>query len=194
VVDAKVKVVGAKAIRNRLNRQKLGSLTKAMHERISKVWQEAGDAFIREAIRQVLVETGMSAASFFPLSRAIKLASSQRFVTSHISSNPKIPPKKGIATFPSGKRVGGTQSIATGKRFGKAAFRFNLGSADRPVFRFQFLTLVFQLAFHEPTQKALDLGFDAFQDVVNRRVLIIFRATLREFLTPRRRAARILGI
>lgn len=188
----RARAVGIKAIRKRLGNQKLGPLTTEMHTRMIAIWQTAGEAFIRAAMIQVLIETGMSAASFFPLSRAINLPGAAAIIDEKLSQKKKDSLKT-IKKFPSGKPGPGRRSIASGKAVGKDAFLFTFGKPKRLVLTFQFVTLVFQLAFHEASQKAVKTGFDAFKIIIKRDLTPVFRLTLRRHLTLRRGARRILG-
>jgi hypothetical protein len=186
------KVAGVKALRKRLGSQALGPLTRDMHQRMIAIWQIAGEAFIRAAMTQVLIETGMSAASFFPLSRAINLPGAAAIVDAKLATKKKESLKP-IKKFPSGKPGPGRRSIASGKRVGKDAFLFSFGSPAAPVLTFQFVTLVFQLAFHEPSRNAVKTGFNAFKIIVKRDLRPVFGITLRRHLTLRKGARRVLG-
>lgn len=186
------KTFGDKALRKRIKKQKIGSITKTLHKRLSVLWRNAADAYIRAAITRVLVETGMSAASFFPLSRAIKRRGSTKAISQHINSAPgKIDSRKGILTFPSGKIVPGIRSVASGNAVGQDAHRFDLGTPKKPIFRFQFSTVVVQLAIHEPNQNALDFGRAAFNDIIQRDFIPLMSVSLRDFLSLRPRTRRI---
>jgi hypothetical protein len=188
----RAKVVGVEAIRQRLDNKFMQPLTKTMHKRISRLWRDAGSAFIRAAMTRVLVETGMSAASFFPLSRAIKRPEAAAAIKARLAEK-KVASLAGIKRFPSGKRGPGRRSEIAGKAVGADAFIFEFGTPSDPVLQFQFVTLVFQLAFHEPSEKAVKAGFEAFKVVLNSQIRPIFAVTLRQFLIQTPGARRVLG-
>ncbi len=184
-----VRIQGLKAVRQNLQKKRLGPLTKTLHRRLEVIWRNAADAFLREVIRKTLIETGMSLASFLPLSRAIRRANTTRIIQARTSGRPNL---EGIPEFPSGERVPGKKGVSAGIRKGRDAFIFNTGSPTRPVFRFQFSTLVFQFAFHEPSQGALDAGFAAFTEVIEKDFPLVMFGTLVEFLTPKPRVKSFL--
>ena len=188
----RAKAAGVEVIRKRLDSKIVKPLSKTMHTRITRLWRDAGEAFIRAAMVQVLVETGMSAASFFPLSRAIKRPQAAAAITQKLSEK-KVSSLASIKAFPSGKRGPGRRSEASGKAVGQDAFIFEFGTPADPILRFQFVTLVFQLAFHEPSKKAVKTGFEAFKVVLKREILPIFAATLRQFLIQTPGARKVLG-
>ncbi len=184
---------GIRSLRQRLASGKLPQLTKEMFVNTKNVWRNAADAFIRAAVTQVLVETGMSAASFFPLSRAIKKSGAKTAIQSRISGGLKKTSLKGIKTFPSGKLISGRRSARSGNKAGKDAFIFTTGSQAKPVLTFQFVTVVFQFAFHEPSEKAIETGFNAFKEVINRDLSKIYLFTIRKHLGLKIRTKRITG-
>ena len=68
-----VDIAGIKALRGQLN--KLGNkkqLTEALRGRLVDAWISGVNQFIRVAVQRVKVDTGMTAATFLALSRAIK--------------------------------------------------------------------------------------------------------------------------
>lgn len=185
MADIQAKAIGFKLAIRRLRQAKNQRIAKRLHELLSELWSDAGEALIRAAISQVLVETGMSAASFFPLSRAIKRVGASQEIISHISSNRTLESSPGIPEFPSGKRVSGERGIRAGVSRGTKAFEFSFGTPSKPIFQFEFATLVFQLAFHERTQKVLGIGKSAFWDYVMREASKVTRTVLAEFLRRR---------
>lgn len=188
-----VKTVGIRAIRKKLGRARLGPLTKTMHNRMTILWRNAAEAFIRAAVRHVLVESGMSAASFFPLSRAIKRVKAASVIRSRVAEGGPSS-RKSIATLPTGAVGTGRPSPSAGEKLGKKAFRFNVGGPRRPVFEFQFTTVVFQHAFHEPNLggNSLSVGLDAFNESLKEKFLKIMALTLSEFLGLKKTTRRIV--
>ena len=63
------RVTGFKVLQSRL--QRMQNLEEIGYRQIQRAWGLATQAFIRASLARVLVETGMSAATYFPLSRAI---------------------------------------------------------------------------------------------------------------------------
>ena len=187
----RVTTVGFKSIRKRLTQTRLGPLTKRVHSAMVVQWRNAADAFIRAAVRQVLVETGMSAASFFPLSRAIKRVKAVTAVRAKTARGNPLPNKR-AALLPNGRRASFPPSPQAGVALGQDAFQFDTGTPTNPVFTFQFSTVVFQHAFHEPSQNSLAAGQDAFTVEINRRFLTIVSQVLSQFLILRPRTRRIV--
>lgn len=181
-----VRVVGLDALRSRIRRlADLGPITESLRLNLSNAWSAGADAFIRAAIRQVLVDTGMSAASFFPLARSINRVKGQAAIRSHIARKRKRFNRKGEPTFPSGRRrSGGFQSEVSGERLGKRAFIFRVPrvGSRKIVFAFSFSTVVFQLSFHEDIQQALPEGIIAFEQAVRIRFVRDARFIVRQFL------------
>lgn len=189
-----LKVVGLQALRSKIRRlADAGPVTDALHRNLSDAWRSGADFFIRAAIKQVLVDTGMSAASFFPLARAIKKQRAEAAIDAHISAKIKRQSRPGIPTFPSGRRVSGRQNRAAGRKLGKKAFRISFGSPVRPVFAFSFSAIVFQLSVHEPNQQALETGIIAFEEIVRLRFIRDARFIIRQYLKTGRPPRGLLG-
>lgn len=179
-----ISIVGIQALRDRLARlEKPGPFTKRLHSRLTVAWRDAADAFIRAAITRVLVDTGMSAATFFPLSRAIKRVGAKAAIRRHIGAG-RV--RKGSTTLNGRWNPLGVRSVAAGNRDGQQAFRFNVGSPARPVFRFSFQTVVYQFAFHEVNQRALDAGIEAFEPVARKRFIEEAEFVFSEWLKGKR--------
>jgi len=155
-----------------------------MHRRLGILWQVAASAFVRTAITRVLVDTGMSAASFFPLSKALKRLDVADVIRAHIDGNRKATFRIGIPEFPDGKRLRGRQNEAAGLVRGKQAYILELGTPTKPILEFQFVALVYQLEFHERRRRALDVGLIAFREVLNKNLGPVVISTITEHILP----------
>jgi len=182
-----VRIEGLKAIRGRFNERRKVEVTNALRQRLTDAWRSGGEAFIRAAIRRVLVDTGMSAATFFPLSRAIAKVKAEAAIEAHIVRNQKRVARKGIPTFPSGKRRPGFQGIDEGERLGKQAYIFNVPKPGSRVivFRFSFQTVAFQHAINENMQRSLLAGIEAFRERIQIRFERDAEFVVSEFLRGR---------
>ncbi len=182
-----VRTIGFRAFRDRFrNIINPKPITDALHLALSDIWRAGAERFIRESIKQVLVETGMSAASFFPLATETGIARALTAIQRHIARNATSGPKLGEPTFPSGRRSGGFQDIDAGRRLGEKAFRLSFGTANTPVFLFTFQTVVFQHSFHEQRQQSLFVGEVAFLLFTEPRMIQVANLLIREFLAGRR--------
>lgn len=186
-----VDIVGIKGLRNRL--KGLGAsaeITEALRARLTDVWARGAAQFVQVALRRVAVDTGMSAATFYSLS---KLLSSNHGLSRVLSiteakfSSPKKKFRKGVPTFPSGARRSGIQDVDEGKRLGERAFIFHHPMVgDRFfVFQFSFQTVSWQMAFHDKGVEALVSGIEAFEARVAREFEQQARFVLREFFRGR---------
>lgn len=186
-------LVGLKALRARnLQRgtKRLRPVTEKMHQVFEAAWRSGGEAFIRAAVREILIDTGMTAGTFLPLARAVARVRAVRIVNQKIDSRPGPASRPGIPTFPFGIRDRSRrQSAREGIKLGASAYRFGVGNPQRPVLTFQFETIAFQHAIHEPTIRSLQLGIDAFIRTVQVRVVRNTRLVLRAYLQGRDTAA-----
>jgi len=169
--NIKVKLTGFKIFQDQLARiADTQRARKDLHNRLTKIWRDAAEAFIRAAVSNILVESGMSAASFLPLSRAIKRLELEPFIIDKANSPTGLSPnlnRKKHALFPSGNRRAPPPSQALGEQQGERGYVFSTGTPESFLFRFNFRTSVFQHAFHEATQKTLELGRAAFLESVS---------------------------
>jgi len=186
-----VKIVGLQALRARINGigKKLPTISLTIHTHLSNAWRAAAAEFVKAAVQEVLVETGMSAATFFPLARLVKRGSVGQ-VRTFIRSHGPIGARRDRPEFPGGRRASPPRirSIKEGEREGERAFTLTFGSHRRPVFAFSFSTVVFQFAFHEESQSALPEGELAFRETVQRLFVSRVEFFLRQFF----RTGRIL--
>lgn len=181
-----VDIVGIKALRNRLKGLgKSKKITEPLRRRLVATWQAGAEAFLRAALKKVAVDTGMSAATFLELARALNRNRAVAFVEAAIASPPRGQ-QKGVPTFPSGARRPGIQDTKEGERLGQRAFIFSVPESvpelrERFVFKFSFQTVSWQMAFHDEGVIALTNGIEAFEARVSRQFEDDARFLLREF-------------
>lgn len=178
-----VDIVGFKALRNRLKGLgKSQRITEPLRRRLTATWQAGAEAFLRAALKEVVVDTGMSAATFLELARAINRNRAVAFVEAAIASPPRGQ-QKGVPTFPSGARREGIQDTKEGERLGARAFVFSTPEAGARffVFKFSFQTVSWQMAFHDQGVVALINGLDAYEARISRAFEDDARFLLREF-------------
>ncbi len=105
-----------------------------LHRELSKLWRDAGRAFIRKVALEgvVKVDTGMSRASLLPLSRAVGLLTAVRAsITADRASRGRGRGSK-VPLGPNGKK----RTIAAGVRAGEDAFTYEVGTPSNPRFIF----------------------------------------------------------
>lgn len=183
-LGVQIKTVGFETYRDLANSK---TITPALYDVLSNAWASGAESFVRTAVREILVETGMSAASLFPLARAIKNGATVKTIENHINNNIKRQSRKTAPTFPSGRRSSGPQNRAAGRKAGQKAFRLNFGSVNRPVFQFSYTIVVFQWALWEQRGRsnALQDGLVAFQDTIRIRFIRDAKLLIREWLKRR---------
>jgi len=151
------------------------------HRRLAVAWRDGAEAFIRAAMRSILVQTGMSAASFLELSRNIQRQGAEAAINSVLAT--AGPKRQGIPELPDGVRRRGFQSRQVGESKGRQAYIFRVGDPNRYLFRFNFQTVVFQHSFWEDRQQTINAGFAAFLAVVSSSIDPIIFASVQEWLT-----------
>jgi len=186
----KIQLIGFKAFQSRLLKiADKSKVTRDFHRELTRIWKDATEAFIRAAVRQVLVETGMTAASFLPLARAIKRFGLDSVILEHASNptsrNPRFNRSK-HATFPSGNRIPPGPSQTLGQTLGEKGYVFDTGTPAKLVLRFNFKTTVFQHVLHEGAQKSLISGRDAFQESINSSIRPALIGALKRWFNPPR--------
>lgn len=177
---AQISITGMKAGADKL--RALTNMTTARRTTFRSwaiAWRQAARAFVSIAVRNALIETGMTAASFFPLARAVGRVES--VVKAKVAQRGKL--KKGVPELPSGARSSGIQGPRAGAIRGKKGFVFTTGNETSFRFRFSFQTTVFQHAFHEATGKSTTLqpGINAFVTEIMVRFPEIARDILEDF-------------
>ena len=103
------------------------------HAQLSVAWRAAATAFVQTAMQTIKVQTGMSAASYLALARAIQSDGGTKRAEQAISAaiaQRGHPPfnVRGIPTFPVGQRRPGTQGVRAGREIGNKAHTFLTGS------------------------------------------------------------------
>lgn len=182
-----IQFTGVEAIQDLIRRtESFRTARIRFHEQISEVWADAAAAFVRAAMLKILVETGMSAASFLALSREINRSGALEAINDALNDGPPIFYPKRAPTFPSGARSNVQQGVSAGDSLGEKAYIFRTGSPTRYGFRFRFQTVVYQHAFHERRQRTLEAGYNAFVGLVNDRVGPVGASVVREWLTGRK--------
>ena len=187
-------IAGLDAVRQRIRRLALVPVTEVLRLRLNRGWEAGADAFIRAAIRRVLVDTGMSAATFFPLSRAINRVQAEATIQRHINTHATSGPRRGIPTFPSGHHRPGFRDIEEGNALGERAFIFQVPQAGARafVYRFSFQTVAFQHAIHEDgpqMRQSLEIGIQAFREAIQIRFIRDARLVVRDYFRGRTLAA-----
>ena len=184
-VPIKAELGGFKAIRDwskKVFQTGKGPLLPIVHESLSNVWHDAVEEFVITAVRKTHVLTGMSAASYWPLSRAIHSIAAETAVTMQLRTKDHLD-LKGMPELPFGHRnYGKWQGISAGRKLGERAYRFNVGTLPRPVFTFSFTGLVYQQSYWEPEWHAIRAGLKAFKEVVERDFLTAWDYTLNQWL------------
>lgn len=183
-------IVGLDALRQRIKRLALVPVTEALRSRLNNAWESGTEAFIRAAIRRVLVDTGMSAATFLPLSRAlgaVKRVRAERSIEDHINRLNKHGQRPGIPTFPNGNRRSGFQSREAGEAIGEQAYILQTPDANARffIYRFSFQTVAFQHAIHEDMRHSLEDGIQAFRETIQIRFVRDARLLVRDYLRGR---------
>lgn len=182
---AKVTVVGLQVLGSRFAELAgEGVLIQALYPQARRIWARAAHAFVREALRHVLVETGMTAATFWPLSRAISnlragVPGTPGLVQAEVS-RARVGKRQDLAEFPRGHRRSPPRSRSAndGERAGRKAFSLTFGTPRRPRFRFFFQTAIFHFALKEAQarnlggvrESALAAGERAFLEVIDREL------------------------
>ena len=191
-----VDLAGIKALRQQVSRGQKRRVTQVILNRLNNAWASGAEHFIRQAIRRVLVDTGMSSATFFPLSRAIAEINgkaggrAEGAIEQHIVANQKALTRKGIPSFPRGDRRPGFTSVKEGERVGKTGYTFSVPSSieGNIVYRFSFQTTAFQHAIHESQglmRQSLEAGIQAFEDTIRVRFEQDARFVLSEYFKNR---------
>lgn len=189
-VEAKGLRAARTAFQRRVDTKRLNS---AVYERLVRLWSNAARAFIRAAVYRTAVETGMSAATLFPLSRLIQERgigpSVDQVITQRINSGRAESGRtsyKTHPTFPVGDRKPGRQNPSRGEALAESrrAGTFSVGNENRILLQFSFFPAVWQYNFSESKghTSALEAGFNAFSQVIEDRPALIGQLEIREYL------------
>lgn len=185
MVNVKPTIVGFQAFRKQLKTlSNTAPVSRALHARLAGTWRAGAAEFIKAAITEILIDTGMSAATFFPLARLVKrgsLGQLRNFIRTN--KQPQSGPKFDRPEFPAGARniPPRIRSIPAGADLGQGAFTLDVGTPDRPIFTFTFETVVFQFAFHERQQKSLPKGEQAFRAHIQKNFVIQAREIIQKW-------------
>lgn len=130
-----------------------GTVYKYVHRQLISLWQDSVKAFIASAIHYVLVDTGMSRASFYPLAAEVRLGT---ILNQSLSGKgPKAPYVELIPVGIKGPTHDGYEapykmkSKTLGRELGEKAYKLTFGSDVRPMFKFEFEIVVWQHYIHE---------------------------------------------
>jgi hypothetical protein len=153
VVDIKYTYFNIKGLRARIQKFK-----RLHYNAMKRLWRDATREFIKEAVANVHVLSGMSAASFYPLANRVGY-------TIHKGGRAR----KGLTLIESGRGVyykNRYSSVSEGMRLGQRAFKYNVGSEIRPFMVFEFRITVWQHAFHDDSWQSIRSGFEAFENYI----------------------------
>lgn len=185
----KANITGLRLLQKRLQQMAKGENKQVFHRALTEVWRDAGEAFVRAAMRQILVQTGMSAASFLPLARALSRPEAGAAIRERLAQ--RTDSRRGVPELPTGRRTAGTQGPVAGRARGEKAFVFSVGTTRNFLFKFSFTTSVYQHAFHEGRQETLLAGIEAFRAVVSARLEPTIRSMVIDWVSGRPLKARL---
>ena len=184
-------IVGRKALRAKKNRQKA---TLALSDRLTVAWRDGAASFIQEVMKKLLVDTGMSAATFLELSGAIKRRSADSAIQGRLREVNRVRENryKHAPQFPDGNRDSGPrQSRFTGEALGRRAYIFQVPkfTASTPLnkrrvaFNFSFRHATWQHAYwDEKLYNTLEAGIQAFRETIDKRFVQEARFVVGQFL------------
>lgn len=133
-VDSKRRKTGIAGIRNAGR-----AVLKSQHKAIAQAHREATRAFLDAMFDSMLVDTGMSRASLLPLAAAVRHRSALRG---------RIGARRGARkrNAPTGRFANNTRfvSISRGEAVGRDAFKFEVGTPEKPIMLMSFNISVLQ--------------------------------------------------
>jgi hypothetical protein len=130
----------------RLNvRHSEGEIKQYYYNQVVKLWRECVRVFVFEASNRIAIDTGMSAASLFPLAAKVQIKNILRDAV--VSGGLKPGHKNLIGRWD--KNNAKYKSMALGQRLGQKAFVLDFGTVSAPEFKFSFHIVVFQHWLHE---------------------------------------------
>lgn len=138
-----------------------------LHRELSKLWRDAGRAFIRTVALEgvVRVDTGMSRASLLPLSRAVGLLTAVR---ASITADRTSRGRGQRGRRPLGPN-GRPRTVAAGIRAGSEAFEYSIGTPSSPRFVFEFEIKVLQYLIREEGSD----GITAWNSIIKGRAAFL---------------------
>ena len=128
-------------------------ILKYVHKQLTSLWKDSVKIFIEAALKEVHVDTGMSAASFQPLAAEVGMK------TAIIQSLRGFGPKRGHKNIRDSRfqdNVAQYKSRALGQRLGEKAYDLDFGDHERPIFKFTFKIVIFQYYLHENSMNYSD--------------------------------------
>lgn len=179
-----VHIAGIKALKTRLTQLTDDTrLLETLRARLADVWARGAQQFVLATVRELatkgkpgsgFVDTGMTAATFWALSKALNaepynLKRAIQIIEAKMTNAPRGK-QKGVPIFPKGKRdKNRNQTRFEGQRLGKRAYIFTVplpivaGSGRQFVFKFSFQTVSWQMAFWDPQFTAITTGIETFE-------------------------------
>lgn len=150
------------SVRARRNTVKIKKYTL---DRIEKIFKEAVREYIKAAIAQMRVDTGMSVATFMPLAARVQYR--QEVERLAIGGGAKRGHKYNAGDYPVPDNNAQYKSKAFGAKLGKNAYDLKFATITVPVFRFKFYIVALQHFIHENNSNpwgSLRAGEKAFND------------------------------
>jgi len=124
-----------------LRRASSDEYTHVVYRRLTAIWRLAARSYVYEALRHVQRDTGMSAASYIPLARALQMVSKIDIY----GSRTRVP-----SYYMSGRpNYSVDKSIASGTAAGENAYVISYGDKNRPLMIFRFTIKVYQYLLQE---------------------------------------------
>ena len=124
-------------------------MTKIIHDAVIELWEDCVGEFIKVAVQNIHIDTGMSMASLLPLGREVNW---ENLITEQLAG--KGPQRfkdkiyRGKGRF-SGDLAGSNKSESLGDTAGEEAYDLEFGTPSRPEFIFKFKIVVYQYWLHE---------------------------------------------
>jgi hypothetical protein len=139
------------------------------YRKIVELWKDSLLAFLEATAHNIVVDTGMSIASLYPLAAKVKF----KTTLNAISPSKRIRKGHTKAYGDFANNNAPFRSKALGERLGKDAYVFEFGTVDHPFLVFQFKIVVLQHFLNEqglgnvpspPVWQSLEAGREAFLD------------------------------
>jgi len=119
-----------------------------VHTALIRLWKESVRAFVREAVKHIHIDTGMSYASLLPLAAQVRLREEIAVGLTFAGAA-----KRGFKNL-SGVFADNNarfKSKTFGEQLGRTAFNLKFGTPQAPDLLFQFKIVVFQYFLHDET-------------------------------------------
>lgn len=119
---------------------------KYVHTGLMRLWRDSIRAFVREAVKYVVIDTGMSYASMLPLAAQVRIRDEIEAGMIGVGK-----PKSGFKNLSGGFASNNARfkSKTLGEQLGKEAFTIKFGTPRRPELTFTFHLVVFQYFLQE---------------------------------------------